>query len=145
MNAQLKVQEDLFDTEHATVGDLFDHLDNIPANEIYHKWPSTLSDIIEILKCELIRQGEDLDKAQGSAAKLVGVMAHYFGGKSVYLPTGEVLKDALRNVKIYQEFDGKNVPELVSKYRLSESHIYAILREQRALLRKRYQRDLFDS
>lgn len=144
MKSNAMTQTDLFADDHASVGALFDHLDQIPANEIYHKWPGTLSEIIEILSCELVRQGENADNAKGKAAKLVGVMAHYFGGKSVYLPTGDVLKDALRNTQIYHEFNGKNVAELVSKYRLSESHIYAILREQRALLRKRYQRDLFD-
>lgn len=145
MSAQLNTQEDLFADDHVMVGALFDHLDHVPANEIMHKWPSTLAEIIDILTCELVRQGENSDNAKSKAAKLTGVMAHYFGGKSVYLPTGDVLKDALRNVQIYHDFDGRNVSELVSKYRLSESHIYAILREQRALLRKRYQRDLFES
>ncbi len=62
-----------------------------------------------------------------------------------YLPTGTVLQDALRNVQIYNEFKGNNVPDLVKKYNLSESHIYAIIREQRTLSRKRYQRDLFEA
>lgn len=143
--SQTLQQTGLFDDEHADIGALFDHLDHVPANEIMHKWPSTLAEIIDILTCELVRQGENAESAKSKAAKLVGVMAHYFGGKSVYLPTGDVLKDALRNVQIYQAFDGRNVSDLVSKYRLSESHIYAILREQRALLRKRYQRDLFET
>lgn len=40
-------------------------------------------------------------------------MAHYFGGKSFYLPAGDKIKEALRDAQIYQEFNGKNVPELI--------------------------------
>ncbi|EJS84468.1 hypothetical protein AAUPMB_21192 [Pasteurella multocida subsp. multocida str. Anand1_buffalo] len=43
---------------------------------------------------------------------------------------------------MYAEFDGKNIPELIRKYRLSQTTIYAILRQQRALHRKRYQKEL---
>ena len=81
-------------------------------------------------------------EAKLTASKLVGVMAHYFGGKSFYLPAGDKIKEALRDVQIYQDFTGNNVPELIKKYRLSESTIYAILRTQRALQRKRHQMDL---
>lgn len=134
-------QQDLFADDHELIGQLFDRLDGIPDMEIFHKWPRTLTEIIEVMSAELVRQGENTDNAKRKASKLVGVMAHYFGGQSIYLPTGETLQEALRNVQIFDEFRGNNVAELVKKYRLSESHIYAILREQRALARKRYQHD----
>lgn len=136
-------QEDLFAHDHAIIGQMFDNLDDVPDAEIYHKWPRTLTEIIELLTSELLRQGEPQETANKKAAKLAGLLAHYFGGQSFYLPTGSVLKDALRNVQIYNEFNGRNVPDLIKKYNLSESHIYAILREQRTLSRKRHQPDLF--
>ncbi len=132
-------QDDLFADDHALIGQLFDYLDKIPDQEIFHKWPRTLSEIIEVIEAELVRQGADRAQARITASKLTGVMAHYFGGQSFYLPTGEVLKDALRNVMIFKEFKGNNVPELIRKYNLSESHIYAIIREQLAINRKRHQ------
>ena len=64
MSAQLNTQEDLFADDHVMVGALFDHLDHVPANEIMHKWPSTLAEIIDILTCELVRQGENADNAK---------------------------------------------------------------------------------
>ncbi|HEH9616933.1 Mor transcription activator family protein [Pasteurella multocida] len=137
-------QDDLFANDHSIVGQLFDNLDNIPEAEIFHKWPRTLTEMIELMTSELVRQGETKEEAQKKASKLTGLLAYYFGGQSFYLPTGTVLKDALRNVQIYNEFKGNNVPDLVKKYNLSESHIYAIIREQRTLSRKRYQRDLFE-
>lgn len=65
------------------------------------------------MQAELLRQNFAEDKAKKTASKLVGVMAHYFGGKSFYLPAGDKIKEALRDAQIYQEFNGKNVPELI--------------------------------
>ena len=141
--SQTLQQTGLFDAEHADIGALFDHLDQIPSVELENRWPSLLVEVIEVMQAELLRQNFAEDKAKKTASKLVGVMAHYFGGKSFYLPAGDKIKEALRDAQIYQEFNGKNVPELIKKYRLSESTIYAILRNQRTLQRKRHQMDLF--
>lgn len=141
--SQTLQQTGLFDDEHADIGALFDHLDQIPSVELENRWPSLLVEVIEVMQAELLRQNFAEDKAKKTASKLVGVMAHYFGGKSFYLPAGDKIKEALRDAQIYQEFNGKNVPELIKKYRLSESTIYAILRNQRTLQRKRHQMDLF--
>nr|DAY08765.1 MAG TPA: hypothetical protein [Caudoviricetes sp.] len=139
--SQTLQQTGLFDDEHADIGALFDHLDQIPSVELENRWPSLLVEVIEVMQAELLRQNFAEDKAKKTASKLVGVMAHYFGGKSFYLPAGDKIKEALRDAQIYQEFNGKNVPELIKKYRLSESTIYAILRNQRTLQRKRHQMD----
>lgn len=141
--SQTLQQTGLFDDEHADIGALFDHLDQIPSVELENRWPSLLVEVIDVMQAELLRQNFAEDKAKKTASKLVGVMAHYFGGKSFYLPAGDKIKEALRDAQIYQEFNGKNVPELIKKYRLSESTIYAILRNQRTLQRKRHQMDLF--
>lgn len=135
-------QADLFADDHEFIGALFDNLDKIPMGELEHKWPRTLTEIIEVMEAELARQGYEKQAAKLLASKLVGVMAHYLGGQSFYLPTGDILKDALRNVMIFKDFKGNNVPELIRKYNLSESHIYAIIREQMALQRRRHQPEL---
>lgn len=135
-------QVDLFDDDHEMIGQLFDNLDKIPEDEIAHKWPKMLLEIVDVIEAELLRQGYEKPKAQRIAPKLAGVLAHYFGGQSFYLPTGNALKDFLRNVMIYKEFKGNNVQELIRKYNLSESHIYAIIREQMRLQRKRHQPEL---
>lgn len=140
--SQTLQQTGLFDDEHADIGALFDHLDHIPDVELQNRWPSLLVEVIDVMQAELIRQKFEEDSAKLTASKLVGVMAHYFGGKSFYLPAGDKIKEALRDVQIYAEFDGKNIPELIRKYRLSQTTIYAILRQQRALHRKRYQKEL---
>lgn len=116
----------------------------MPFDELESRWPSLLVEVIDVMQAELLRQNFAEPQAKLTASKLVGVMAHYFGGKSFYLPAGDKIKEALRDAEIYHDFTGKNVSALVKKYRLSESTIYAILRQQRMLHRKRHQMDLFE-
>ncbi len=137
-------QQDLFADDHALIGQMIDRLDEIPDEELKHRWPQTLAELIDVICCELQRQGMAKDDAQKTAAKLAGVIAHYLGGRSAYIPNGHAIKEALRDYLIYAQFNGRNVPELCREFALSEGHIYGIIRQQRALIRRRYQRDLFD-
>ncbi|CDF99266.1 transcriptional regulator [Avibacterium paragallinarum] len=139
-------QTDLFADDHEVLGQLLDNLDKIPVEELASRWPTTLAELLDVIACELVRQGESNENATRIASKIAGAIGHYLGGKSTYIPTGTVLKDALRDYLIYEQFNGKNIPELIREHKLSESHIYAIIRRQRALLQRRYQRELpFDS
>lgn len=135
-------QSDLFADDHETLGQLLDNLDKIPVNELQNKWPSILAELVDVMACELMRQGENKENAVQKSSKLAAAIGHYLGGRSTYIPTGATLKDALRDYLIYERFDGKNIAELTKEYKLSESHIYAIIRQQRSLLRRRYQREL---
>ncbi|MDY0488473.1 hypothetical protein NMV45_06130 [Pasteurella multocida] len=56
---------------------MFDNLDNIPEAEIFHKWPRTLTEMIELMTSELVRQGESKEEAQKKASKLTGLLAYY--------------------------------------------------------------------
>lgn len=135
-------QTDLFAEDHAFVGALFDNLDHIPDVEIANIWPSTLADLIEVVRLELCRQGLEDKAAKVQAGKITGVIAHYLGGQTIYMPSGDRLKIALRDAQIYQEFTGNNVHELIRKYRLSQTQIYEIIRVQRSLFRRRNQPEL---
>lgn len=135
-------QSDLFADDHEALGQLLDNLDKIPIEELTNRWPSTLAELLDVIACELIRQGESKENASRIASKITGAIGHYLGGKSTYIPTGTVLKDALRDYLIYEQFNGKNVLELVKTHKLCESHIYAIIRRQRALTKRRFQREL---
>lgn len=134
-----KKQTDLFADDHGFIGALFDKLDDIPDAELQDAWSGVLLDLIAVIRAELKRQGKSDDKL---ADKLVGVIANYMGGRALYLPRGERIQEVLRDYQIYDEFDGKNHRTLAQRYNLSEPHIYAIIRKQLALRRRRYQREL---
>ncbi len=76
----------LFDDDHAELGLLLDRIDAIPFGELHARWPQLLADMIDLFCAELQRQGHDEVAARLSASKLVGALAHYYGGRAVYLP-----------------------------------------------------------
>ena len=54
-----------------------------------------------------------------------------FGGTYVYFPTEKMIYKDARDREIIEEFNGFNVKELASKYRMSESYVRAILRKNK--------------
>lgn len=134
---------DLFADDHASLGQLVDRLDQIPASELTAKWPKALSELMDVLACELVRGGMVPEQAKAQARKLALVQAHYMGGRAYYIPTGEHLKAALRDRAIWDEFNGRNIDQLARKHGLSVPQTYAVVAEQRERTRRRNHPDLF--
>lgn len=135
----------LFDDDHADIGLLVDQLNDIPTSELQSRWPQLLADIVDLFHAELMRQGYDEPKARLAASKLVVALSHYYGGRAVYLPTGDTLKAALRDNQLFIEWSLESkgdIDVLAKKYGLTNSTVYAIIRQQLALHRKRHQIDL---
>lgn len=94
-------------------------------------WKSNFTEFIEVVEAAFAREGVDDSKALARLA--VGALALQVGGGEFYLPRGERIRAALQRKKIWDEFNGKNLRDLARKYRMTTSHIYAILKEQRKL------------
>ncbi|ELC7279758.1 transcriptional regulator [Aeromonas veronii] len=139
----MEQNQDLFADDHASLGQLVDRLDQIPASELTAKWPKALSELVDVLACELVRGGLEPDLAKAQARKLALVQAHYMGGRAYYIPTGEHLKAALRDRAIWDEFNGRNIDALARKHGLSVPQTYAVVAEQRQLMKCRIQYALF--
>ncbi|ASX11592.1 transcriptional regulator [Aeromonas dhakensis] len=139
----MEQHQDLFADDHASLGQLVDRLDQIPASELTAKWPKALSELVDVLACELVRGGMAQEQAKAQARKLALVQAHYMGGRAYYIPTGDHLKAALRDRAIWDEFNGRNIDQLARKHSLSVPQTYAVVAEQRELTRRRHQPDLF--
>ncbi|AIJ09279.1 Mor transcription activator family protein [Edwardsiella anguillarum] len=139
-----EIQTDLFEGD-PDAQQLFDHMDEIPVNELERQWPQMLVALIDVLECEIKRQAKTPHEPRQLARKLAAAMSHYMGGRSYYLPNGEVLFNSLRDDKIYREYDGRNMTALLKKYRLGQTQFYRIISRQRKLHMNRYQRDLFAS
>ena len=139
----MEQNQDLFADDHASLGQLVDRLDQIPASELTAKWPKALSELVDVLACELARGGMAQEQAKAQARKLALVQAHYMGGRAYYIPTGDHLKAALRDRAIWDEFNGRNIDQLARKHGLSVPQTYAVVAEQRQLMKRRIQRELF--
>ena len=59
------------------------------------------------------------------------VLFEEFGGTSVYFPTEKMIYKEARDREIIEEFNGFNVKELASKYRMSESYVRSIIRKNK--------------
>ncbi|WP_421326440.1 Mor transcription activator family protein [Aeromonas veronii] len=139
----MEQNQDLFADDHVSLGQLVDRLDQIPASELTAKWPKALSELVDVLACELARGGMGLEQAKAQARKLALVQAHYMGGRAYYIPTGEHLKAALRDRAIWDEFNGRNIDQLARKHGLSVPQTYAVVADQRKLTRRKVQGDFF--
>ena len=130
---------DLFADDHESLGQLVDRLDQIPTTELTAKWPKALSELVDVLACELVRGGMEPELAKAQARKLALVQAHYMGGRAYYIPTGDHLKAALRDRAIWDEFNGRNIDQLARKHGLSVPQTYAVVADQRKLTRRKVQ------
>lgn len=80
------------------------------------------------------------------AEALATTLSSYLGGQDLYIPKGERLNVALRNIRIWREFKDNNLEQLCRPgrlYGLSERRVSQIVAEQRTAFVARKQRGLF--
>lgn len=110
-------------------------------SDFIHRWPSTLQSLSALMQVTLKKHG--IINAARISEDLATALSIYFGGRDVYIPNGESLKKALRDIKIWHEFKGNNLEQLSREYGLTERRISEIVAEQRAAYVARKQRQLF--
>lgn len=77
---------------------------------------------------------EDLQEQHRDFAEALGMenlirLSEYFGGTSIYVPQRrELVKQRVYGM-IRKEYDGTNIKELASKYEVSESTVYNVVRD----------------
>ncbi|MCE9679594.1 transcriptional regulator [Shewanella sp. AS1] len=137
-------QLELLHTNHKELEQALDTLANLRPDEredFTKRWPSTLQSLCEVMRVTL--EGQAVDNAVHLSEALATTLSTYLGGRDIYIPNGERLKDALRDIRIWREFKGNNLEPLSRKYGLTERRISQIIAEQRAAFVARKQRKLF--
>lgn len=96
-------------------------------------WPELLDELIDVCTAVLedrgVRRG---DAAEAEAQAIVLAIAQYVGGTRIYIPTGERVRIAIRDLKIWRAYDGTNVRLIAREHGLTETRVYQILVDQRA-------------
>ena len=133
-------QHDMFAND-PQLSQLLDHIDKVPVGDIEHDWPQSLVCLIDVMEAELTRQHVDLPRE--SARKIALCLSHYMGGRAYYFPQGVRMVNAIRDDKIYVDFNGRNIEQLRQRYKLSQPQIYTIIKQQRQINTRRNQPDLF--
>ncbi|KEQ19186.1 Mor transcription activator family protein [Endozoicomonas numazuensis] len=133
-------EDDLFGLDHTN--DILGHLDDEALHQ-KHLWPGDLVELAEVIRAQLLREEVKDDALYLQMERVLLAMSFLCGGRNYYLPKGERIKKALRDKRIYDEFDGKNIRGLSNHYKLSEQKVYEVVREQRQLHKNRIQHNLF--
>ncbi len=107
------------------------------------RWPSVLAELVDVLRTTFRRRGRDEAAAIAEAQQAVLAIGQYLGGRQIYLPTGESLQTALRDRRLYLEYNGRNKGELAQRFGITERRVEQIAAEQRAVYIRRIQPDFF--
>lgn len=127
--------EDLF-------GDLQDdtilaHLDN-PAEDT-SRFPALMAELNDLLRGELSRLGVD----PAHSLEIVVAICKHLGGGQVYIPRGQVLDSLIRDLRIWNDFNGRNVHELAIRHGVTFNTVYKAIRRMRRIKYRQYSPPLF--
>jgi Mor family transcriptional regulator len=94
-------------------------------------WPRTLAELTDVLEAHFRRVQRSSSGTRADAEAVIAVIAEHLGGSTIYLPRGDSLRRALRDLRIYHEFDGRNVKDLARRHHLSTVQIRSIIAKHR--------------
>lgn len=106
------------------------------------KWSANMREMVDVAAARFLRSGMDAAEASRWAQELVLALGQHFDGRTFYLPRGEALTIALRDMAIYRTANRDNIEALATQHRLTPSQIYRIIRQQHRLHIQRVQRSL---
>lgn len=106
-------------------------------------WPSMLAELVDVLRATFQRRGHSETEAIAEAQHAALAIGEHLGGRQVYLPRGDRLREWLRDRTIFLEYNGRNKGQLAQRYNVTERRIEQIAAEQRAVYIRRMQPSLF--
>jgi len=98
-----------------------------------------LAELNALLRKELERFGYD----PRHSIELVAAISSKIGGMQIYFPRGQVLEQLIRDMRIWRDFKGNNIPDLVERYQVTYKTVYKAIKRMRRLEQRKYQLDLF--
>ncbi|WP_299011169.1 Mor transcription activator family protein [uncultured Shewanella sp.] len=96
-------------------------------------YPETVQTIIGMFKDRLKAEGVINENL---ADKLTLELSIVLGGRDVYIPKLSRLKTFIRNISIFDKFNGDNTKKLADEYDMTPNRIYQIVKEQQAIRKK---------
>ena len=114
-------------------------LDHVDEQMESSRFPSLLAELNALLRHALERLGADPKHSIELGAAISGKI----GGMQVYFPRGQSLEFLIRDMKIWRDFTGRNVPELVERYHVTYKTVYKAIKRMRRLEHRKHQMPLF--
>ncbi len=137
-------QLDLIHTSAAEFEQALTTLSNLKDGEHHDfiaRWPANLQSLCELMRSTLEKR--NVKDAIIVSEIMTTALSVYMGGRHLYIPNGDRLKKALRDIRIWRDFKGNNIEALSRQHHLTERHITQIVAEQKAAEIARRQRKLF--
>jgi Mor family transcriptional regulator len=96
-------------------------------------WQGTLGDIHATIAAILREQGHTAEQVSRLSGQLAMALCTTLGGRVVYLPRGESVRRAIRDVQLFTDWreQAQSIASLAAKYRLSVQTVYDIISKQR--------------
>lgn len=95
-------------------------------------YPELISYIAINVRDTLLTEGTKIEAANAVALATAERLIESFGGQSIYVPKATITLVSRRNLKLYEEFDGKNAITLAHKYGLTVQRVYQIIKSIRS-------------
>lgn len=108
-----------------------------------HQWPEQLAALYDVMLAYSART-MPAERAAIDARDRVVVIAEYFGGRNLYMPSNDQLRMAVRDAMLFQLQGVVPTDELMRRFGLTAAAISMICTEQRKLRVRRMQGDLFN-
>ena len=110
-------------------------------------WERAMIEIADFAADEAEQAGLPWPHARRIGARIARRLCQELGGTRYYWPKGEAFERAVRDLQIWEEFDGTpdgphGITALSRRHKMTDIHLYRIIARQRALHRKRVQMEL---
>ncbi|EMO4249222.1 TPA: transcriptional regulator [Citrobacter freundii] len=117
---------------------ILEHFNNAEDTE-QTRFPTLLAELNSLIRAELVR----LDIDPRHSLELVIAISRHIGGMQLYFPKGQALEYLVRDMKIWRDFTGDNINELVERYHVSYKTVYKAIKRMRRLEHRKHQMPLF--
>lgn len=106
-------------------------------------YPELLRDLADQVAVKIAELGVDVEKCADIGFAVAEHIREHWGGQPIYLPKGVQYDFCMRDLQVFERFNGHNHAELAREYNLTVMRIYQIIKAVRAELVKKRQGALF--
>lgn len=106
-------------------------------------YPELLQDLADQIGLKLVEMGVTPERAAEIGFASAEHIREHWGGQPIYLPKGVQYNFSVRDMQLFERFDGNNHLALAREYNLTVMRIYQIVKTVRAELVKKRQGALF--
>lgn len=106
-------------------------------------YPEILRDLADQVALKISELGVDTEKCADIGFAVAEHIREHWGGQPIYLAKGVQYDFSMRDMQLFERFNGHNHVELAREYNLTVMRIYQIVKAVRAELVKKRQGALF--